>query len=114
MRDFDFAGEYLRELVAEVVDVLEGRYGMDLEGSRIVFGGLGDVSFVNSWSNGSEYLLMDGSRSISISSNLTTWFSNTFLERRRPLLCGLLGEGKRRGYQRVIKREGRPLGMTGP
>jgi len=103
LRDFDFAGEYLRELVAEVVDVLEGRYGMDLEGSRVVFGGLGDVSFVNSWSNGGEYLLIDGSRSISISSNLTTWFSNTFLERRRRLSCGLLGEGKRRGLSKGNK-----------
>lgn len=57
--------------MAEVVDVLEGGYGMDLEGSRIVFSGLGDVSFVNPWSDGNECLLIDGSRSISISSNLT-------------------------------------------
>ncbi|KAG0633895.1 hypothetical protein HOY80DRAFT_989234 [Tuber brumale] len=43
LRDFRLAGGYLRELVMEVVDVLEGGYGMDLEESRIVFGELGEV-----------------------------------------------------------------------
>ncbi|KAG0137570.1 hypothetical protein HOY82DRAFT_597920 [Tuber indicum] len=43
LRDFCLASGYLRELVTEVVDVLEGGHGMDLEGSRIVFSELGEV-----------------------------------------------------------------------